>query len=97
MRTWVVLLSGLLVWTVHFFGVYGAASVFPGTALARWLTGLITLLALGTLGLVSFPIVRRRGLGDNGDLSGWIDGLALAGVTLSAIAIVYQGLPALTA
>lgn len=97
MRTWLVLLGGLLVWTAHFFGIYGAASLFPGTDLARWLTGLLTLLALGALAVLALPIVRRTRASGSGDLSQWIDGLALLGIALASIAVLYQGLPSLTA
>ena len=97
MRAWLILLSGLLVWTAHFFGIYIAASLFPGTALAKWLTGLLTILALGLLAAM-LPLARGRlEPAENDPLSLWLDRLALLGGALSAIAILYQGLPALTA
>jgi hypothetical protein len=96
MRAWLLLLSGLIVWTVHFFGVYTAASLFPGTSLARWLTGLLTLAALGLLAAAVF-LVKGNTTGRKDDnLSRWLESLALLGAALSAIAILYQGLPALT-
>ena len=97
MRTWLVLLSGLLVWTAHFFGVYGAASLFPGSVVAHWLTGLLTLSGLGALAFLALPLLRRRGAGDRGELSHWIDGVALLGIALAGVAILYQGVPAFTA
>lgn len=92
MRAWLFLLSGLLVWTAHFFGVYITASLFPGTSLAKWITAALTLVALIALGVLStraLPLSRRGGL------SSWMGTLALAAVALSAVAVLYQGLPAL--
>lgn len=97
MRSWLVLLGGLLIWTGHFFGVYIAASLFPGTTLARWLTGLLTVLALGLLATLILPLWRRRSARESDGLGSWLDGLSLMGAALAAIAILYQGLPALTA
>lgn len=99
MRTWLFLLAGLLVWTAHFFGVYIVASLFPGMELARWLTGLLTVAALALLAWLSLPVIRRlrSGEGDGDGLARWIDGISLLGSALAAVAVLYQGLPALTA
>ena len=35
MRAWLFILGGLIVWTVHFFGLYVLASVFPLWRAAR--------------------------------------------------------------
>ena len=43
MRAWLFILGGLIVWTVHFFGLYVLASVFPDMAIARVLAGFLTL------------------------------------------------------
>nr|WP_314444274.1 hypothetical protein [uncultured Sphingomonas sp.] len=96
MRAWLLLLSGLIVWTAHFFAIYIAASVFPGSSLANWLTGLLTLVALALLAAAVFLSKRRTGDHDDDSLSRWLDSLALLGIALSAVAILYQGLPALT-
>ena len=95
MRAWLLLLAGLLIWTAHFFGIYIAASLFPGTQLAKWLTGILTLLALGLLAVVVLPVLRRAGPSREEALSSWLDGLAVLGAALAALAILYQGLPAL--
>lgn len=96
MRSWLLLLSGLIIWTVHFFGVYTAASLFPGTSHARWLTGLLTLAALGMLAAAVFLVRGSTTERRDDNLSRWLESLALLGAALSAIAILYQGLPALT-
>ena len=60
MRAWLLLLQGFLVWTAHFFGLYIAASLFPGTALAEWLTVALTLVAFALLLFFAFQDWRRR-------------------------------------
>ena len=95
MRAWLLLLSGLIVWTAHFFGVYTAASLFPGTALARWLTGFLTLAALGLLVAITYAVKSKWRRRENDSLALWADRLALLGGAIAGIAILYQGLPAL--
>lgn len=97
MRAWLLLLSGLIVWTVHFFGVYTAASLFPGTSLARWLTGLLSLAALGLLAAATYAVNGASKRRESDALALWADRLALLGGALAGIAILYQGLPALMA
>lgn len=97
MRAWLILLSGLLIWTGHFFGIYIAASLFPGTNLAKWLTGLLTLVALGVLSALLLPLWRSPPARSDDLLPHWLNRLTLLGGALAAVAILYQGLPALTA
>ncbi len=94
MRAWLFLLSGLLIWVVHFFGVYLIGSVFPGTAAARWLVGILTLACLaGAAFFLSLLAARWRSGGD--PLSRWKDMLGLMGCGLALPAIAFQGLPAI--
>jgi hypothetical protein len=95
MRSWTFLLGGLLVWALHFFLVYGIASVFPGTTQARILTLAATLLCLGGALLLLRPAVWHwREAGRDG-LSRWMSGVAAGGAALAVVAIVFQGLPAM--
>lgn len=96
MRAWLLLLSGLIIWTLHFVGVYTAASLFPGTDLAKWLTGLLTIAAVALLAAALHVGKARLKRRKHDPLFYWVGHLALLGGALSAIAILYQGLPALT-
>jgi hypothetical protein len=91
-RTWALLLGGLIVWTVHFFALYAVASVFLTTPLARALTGVITLACLGA---VAFLIVRVRKFGTASAMDRWVHAVSLVGLGLSGVSILWQGLPAL--
>lgn len=97
MRAWLLLLQGFIVWTIHFFGLYIAASLFPGTALAEWLTIALTLFAFGLLLFLAFKGLRRARLNSRGTLAEWLDGVALLGVALAAVAVLYQGLSVIAA
>ena len=92
MRSWLMLLSGFILWTIHFFALYIAASAFPGQPPSYWLTGLITILCLAG---VAFAVMRaKRGDGASG-MDRWVRTVGLCGLGLSGIAIIWQGLPAL--
>lgn len=94
MRAWLLLLGGLIVWTAHFFASYGIASLWPGSSLAKWLVGLVTLLALAVGCLLLWrSAVRLRTTAD--DVQRWSLKLSMLGYALSVVAVGYQGLPAL--
>jgi hypothetical protein len=94
-RQWLFLLGGLLVWTAHFFGVYTAASLFPGSPIARWLTVAITAAALAVAGWLL--VLSWRGLdgSQTASFERWKSGIAALGSALAIVAILFQGLPAL--
>jgi hypothetical protein len=87
------MLSGPLLWAAQFFGAYIIASVFPGTELARWLVGLLTIACLGAAGLLLFKVVGQGRAED--DVDTWVTGIAAMGHAVAIVAIAYQGLPAL--
>lgn len=92
MRSWLVLLGGLLVWAFHFFALYAVGSIFLTTDLARGLTIALTLLCLLALTLIG----RRAWLARAPDAeSNWIRIVALWGVAIGSIAILWQGFVAL--
>ena len=92
MRFWRNLLGGLILWTAHFFAVYGIASLWPGTQLARILVLVATVLAFAVGGWLSVKGLRQfRAATD--DMQRWSWSLALLGYALAGAAIAYQGLP----
>ena len=97
MRSWLLYLGGLIIWAAHFFAIYVAASVFPGTRTARWLTISLTILALGALLLLIYQISRKGRTHPADGSARWLDTLALLGAGFAAIAIIYQTLPAFIA
>ena len=94
MSVWLSLLRGMLLWTAHFFAVYGIASLFPGTRLGAWLVIVATLLALAVTTYLLVATLRRRGAQED-SLTRWSsEGGALL-YALAWVAILYQGMPAL--
>ncbi len=94
MRTWALLLGGLIAWSAQFFALYIIASVFETTALARGLAIIVTLLALAADGAVFVRAARwQREAGDR--FGRWLASLSLLIAGTSAIAIAWQGAPAI--
>lgn len=91
MRSWVMLLGGLVVWTVHFFALYIVASIFLTTPIARVMTLLISLACLVANGLLLWWV---RG-GDSARSDRWIRTMALYSTGVSTLAILWQALPAI--
>ncbi|HUD29159.1 MAG TPA: hypothetical protein VMQ93_09830 [Novosphingobium sp.] len=86
MRTWAILLGGLLVWTVHFFGLYAVAEIAP----SRIATVLLTLACLAADGWL-LALALRLGRADA--FAAWRRSVALGGVALSLVAVCWQALP----
>lgn len=91
-RGWTFLLAGLIVWAVHFFALYAIASIFLTTMPARLATLGITLLCLGA-DLTLFRQARRSVFADPTER--WMRGVAMSGLAVSAVAIIWQTMPAL--
>ncbi len=94
MRAWRHLLGGLLLWTVHFFAVYGIASVLPGTRAAVILVLIVTAAAFA-LAVWQFFRTMRVPQSSGDKLQQWMRSLAALGYALAAAAIAYQGLATL--
>lgn len=92
MRAWAYLLGGLIVWAIHFFAVYIVASVFLTTTIARILALVVT---LGCLAADGWLLLRLRRSSGGDDFHEWMRMIALIGAGLSAVAVLWQGLPAL--
>ena len=97
MRAWIFILGGLIVWTVHFFGLYVLASVFPDMAIARVLAGFLTLACLGLDGFLLWRAARILQSGDVEEVRHWKALIATLAAAISSVAVVWQGFPALLA
>lgn len=88
MRTWLLLLGGLIVWTVHLFGIYAAGEIWGHAPAARIAVIMLTVAGLAAnAGLIA--ILWHRPSGDG--LAGWVRSVALMGAGLSVVAICWQG------
>ncbi len=95
MRTWAFLLAGLIVWTVHFFGIYTIASIWLTSTTSRILSGALTLLCLAADGWLlwrALPVLR---VSRSDEVDHWIALVAMLGIALSLLAVLWQGLPVL--
>ena len=91
MRTWAILLGGMIVWTVHFFALYIIGSIFLSTLLARWLVAGVTLFCIAADVRLLFWIRARR----DHLFDGWAASVGLILAGLSLVAVVWQALPIL--
>ena len=97
MKRWGYILGGLIVWTVHFLGVYVIASVGDVAAdadhpLSRAAVGVFTVACLIAAGGLTVVAARRWRRG--GEDMGFENAIAATGGAISAISILWQGLPA---
>jgi len=94
MRGWSFLLGGLIVWAVHFFALYAIGSIFLTTPIARGLTLVATILCLGW---GAWLLRRAWQAASLTPLDDWMRTVALCGLGIAGVAIVWQALPALLA
>lgn len=88
MKSWLILLSGFLIWAVHFFGVYGIGEIAPQPSWVIALTlACIVANQLALYGLLQMPADEH--------FSAWRRFIAGGGIGLSLLAVVWQSLPAL--
>lgn len=99
MRPWLFLIAPFLIWSLHFGGVYAIASVFDvvreaGVPASRWATAgfsLACLIAAVTVGLMAARGIARQ----TSETGRWILSLSAMGSALTALSVIWQGLPAL--
>lgn len=100
MRTWFFMLGGMVVWAAHFMGVYAIASVADvardaDAAAARWIVAGFTAAcaaAAAAFGLAGLRRLRRTG---DDPYQRFTATVAAVGGGIAAVAVVWQGLPAL--
>jgi len=94
MRSWAILLAGPILWAVHFFLLYGIGEFAGEGRSAR-----LAVLALTGLGLALALLLTRLLLRapDGDPFEQWRTRLALAGLLLGGLAVLWQGLPAVLA
>lgn len=95
MRSWLLLLGGLLIWAADFFALYGVASIFPGMEVARYLSLAVTAIAAAAAAWLLLRMLARMRSPASDELADWIPKLAAAEAALALVAILYQGAPAL--
>lgn len=92
MRQWALLLGGLLLWAVHFFGLYLIGEFWGDGRAERTTILLLTVIALGAAGALFVRL--RRSPGDPG-FERWHRSVALLGLGTAVLAILWQTLPGL--
>lgn len=100
MRSWLLMLGGLLVWAVHFGGSYGIASVFDviseaDAPLARLLAGALTIASLTANAALFVYIARARKRRKDDEVGDWILSVGALNAAVSLLAVLWQGLPAI--
>lgn len=96
MQRWFYMLGGLLVWAVHFVGIYAIASI--GDVIARaddpiWrMIGLVFsgMCVIAGVGLLIQALRRGRGGDDVSELG---NVLAATGAGIAVVAMLFQSLP----
>lgn len=90
MRTWAILVGGLIVWAVHFFSLYAVAEIAP----EPWL---VTVLTVACLAADLWLLIHVRRLPKTDAFTSWRRSVAVGGAGLSLLAVAWQALPALAA
>jgi len=92
MTSWLILLGGLLLWALHFFGLYAIGEFGNDDRTARIAVLSLTLVVLLADAALLARMLRRPGAAG---FSGWRDRFGIGGAILAALAICWQALPAL--
>lgn len=92
MRSWLLVLGGMIAWAVHFFALYAI-----GETVGRSSIGRIAVLGSTLLCLVATAWIVRTSLRlpAQDEFDNWRRFVALAGAGISTLAILWQMLPAL--
>jgi len=97
MWNWFLMLGGMLVWALHFGGIYATASMFDVISEADAHGALWTVAALTAACLVANAAlfaVNLRGLKEDAVIA-WMRSVGGILAALSFVSVAWQGLPAL--
>lgn len=94
MRASAYMLGGLLVWTVHFFGIYVAGSIFLTSDTTRLISALLTIVCLAAAAVLALLGWKRRKWPLD-PFGRWTHRIAGLGAAAAFVAIIWQALPAL--
>ena len=94
MRTWFVILGGMMIWTVQFFSLYAFGSIWPYSTTARVLAVIITLACLAAAAWLFVYCARLTAIEAPGQRLYWPARVGLAGAGLAIVSVLWQGLPA---
>ncbi|MDZ4689889.1 hypothetical protein [Terricaulis sp.] len=95
MRKWLLFLAGPLIWVIHFIAIYVIASI---AALAHQTHDLWPRMAIGIVtaaALIAFIAALSLMRGDHERLEVFKRNVAMGGVVLGFVAVIWQTLPAL--
>jgi len=94
MRAWTFLLGGILVWAADFFLLYAIGSIALTTTTARILSLIVTAAALAADAWLLWHARSRFETAESSyDL--WFARIAILGAAISAVAVIWQGFPAI--
>lgn len=99
MRAWLFLLAPFAIWGLHLGGVYAIASVFDvireaDDPASRWTTAGFSLACFVAAVAVGLVAARRVPLQAT-EAKRWMFSLSALGSALTALSVIWQGLPAL--
>lgn len=102
MRPWLIMFGGMVVWAIHFGGIYAIASVFDVVSSAespgsRWATGGLTLACLAANAVLVLVALGRRRKVAADPVIAWVYSTGGLLAALSFVSVAWQGLPALLA
>lgn len=85
MKSWFILLGGLAVWTVHFFGLYAIGEIDPRIT---WVIALTLVCLAANIWLLLYAAQTHA----DEHFARWRRSVAMGGAGLSLIAVVWQSL-----